>query len=127
MKRACRTRYRGTLFRSWLESLWARAFDRCRLDWRYEPKRFRLGSFTYLPDFWLAAPDAYVEVKPVLPSLVECFRCKLLCQQARRPVFILAGPPDRADCFVYSPTDLFPGVHYRPVPLRDVLGSVEAP
>jgi hypothetical protein len=60
------TKYSGVLFRSRLESLWARRFDQARIKWRYEP--FLVGS--WLPDFALDfthKDDKWVfvcEVKP---------------------------------------------------------------
>ncbi len=56
-------------FRSGLEARWALAFDLLRIDWQYEPRRFRLrGGFVYTPDFYLGG-IGYIEIKPHFEAL----------------------------------------------------------
>jgi hypothetical protein len=99
-----RTRYAGVLFRSFLESRWARAFDDAGIEWRYEPMRFFQGNRSYLPDFWLPELDVWAEVKPFVPSFGEHFLCKLLCEHVQRPVYFLIGHPEVAQYAAYLPT-----------------------
>ncbi len=70
--------YGGIQFRSTLEARWAVFFDLAGIAWRYEPKWFDLPNGKYLPDFWLPAVTAWVEVKPsysenAMIKLVELF------------------------------------------------------
>jgi len=55
--------YKGINMRSSWEVRMAKALDRRKIKWRYEPKRFNLGSCTYLPDFYLPETKSYIEVK----------------------------------------------------------------
>jgi len=52
--------------------------DALGVPWRYEPKRFDLGEFTYTPDFYLPDDGAYWEVKgwytPNSRVKIEAFR-----------------------------------------------------
>ncbi len=66
------TVYRGTTFRSHLESRWARLLDRYGLVWEYEPRTFKWDDRWYLPDFHVYVPvrgeeltvPTWIEVKP---------------------------------------------------------------
>lgn len=94
--------YNGVSFRSSYEVRVAQALDRLGVKWTYEPQRFHLGKFTYLPDFYLPDAGAYWEVKgfyryldqqkvntfrdqhPELPLVVFTERCiELLEAQVR--------------------------------------------
>lgn len=55
--------YRGIKFRSSYEVRFAKAMDARGWTWIYEPKRFNLGTCTYLPDFFVDKLKSYVEVK----------------------------------------------------------------
>lgn len=59
------TVYRGCYFRSRLEARYALLFDLLKIVWRYEPEAYELGPHDrhYLPDFYLPAFGAWVEVK----------------------------------------------------------------
>lgn len=60
------TRYAGCHFRSRLEARWAVFFDHLDIEWLYEPERYMVGGMvrrTYLPDFYLATDELWVEVK----------------------------------------------------------------
>src|SRR5215471_10101989 len=89
---ARRTWYSGIYFRSCLESLWARFFDRHDIPWVYEPRRFYFESCSYLPDFWLPNLLAYVEVKPVAPTFREFFLGKLLAEWTGLVYFVVSRP-----------------------------------
>jgi hypothetical protein len=77
--RAIETRYKGYKFRSRLEARWAVFFDACGLEWEYEKEGFDFHGHEcelvgdplgrYLPDFWLPALRAWLEVKGELPAL----------------------------------------------------------
>ena len=61
--RGHRTLYAGISFRSTYEARFAKALDSRGIGWRYEPKRFDLGSCTYLPDFFIPETGAFWEIK----------------------------------------------------------------
>jgi len=44
------------------ERIFADFLDSKGLDWEYESKRFRLGSTTYQPDFYVSSEDIFYEV-----------------------------------------------------------------
>lgn len=77
------TIYAGRRFRSRLEARWAVLFDRLGLAWEYEPEGYLLPrldgtSLAYLPDFYIEAWHAWVEIKPAMPEpqmqhIVEAF------------------------------------------------------
>ena len=77
--KAIKTTVDGIIFRSRLEATWYLYFKRLKLGPMYEPETFEIMSrYTdlpseesrvrtlgnYLPDFYLRALDAYVEIKP---------------------------------------------------------------
>lgn len=68
--------YKGIQMRSKLETNVARRLDEDGILWEYEPQRFDLGEFTYLPDFYLPEIDWYLEAKGPDQGLekVEAFR-----------------------------------------------------
>ena len=94
------TEYKGVLFRSRLESLWARRFDQARIKWRYEP--FLVGcwlpdfalDFTYKDDKWVFV----CEVKPFV-SLTQWF----YYNEDRYSKYIEMGFID--DCDLKNPVD----------------------
>jgi len=71
-----KTKYKGIVFRSKVESRVAKKFNEYGIVWQYEPKRFQLSNCTYLPDFFLPELDTWVEVKyaedsPKLEQLIK--------------------------------------------------------
>lgn len=63
--KAIETVYNGYRFRSRLEARWATFFDTLGVKYEYEKEGYDLGKFGwYLPDFFIPAWDAYVEIKP---------------------------------------------------------------
>jgi hypothetical protein len=58
------TWYGGALFRSALESDWAKSLHALGISWEYEPRLVELPSGQqYLPDFWLPEIGTWIEVK----------------------------------------------------------------
>lgn len=76
--KAIDTPYKGYRFRSRLEARWAVFLDTINLDWEYESEGYTIqyeGQFIcYLPDFYIPALDAFLEVKG--PPLNEQDRIK---------------------------------------------------
>jgi len=70
--------YHGVKLRSSYELRFAKALDAHGLKWEYEPRRFDLGLWTFLPDFFLPETGAYWEVKgwfdPKSQKKVQLFR-----------------------------------------------------
>lgn len=66
---AIETHYNGYRFRSRLEARWAVFLDELGLEYQYEPEGFELPSGRYLPDFFIPAWEAWLEIKP--PDLVD--------------------------------------------------------
>ena len=68
-RRIARTWYIGTngkniLMRSRWEVAYAQYLDRQNIKWKYEPKKFLIGTKKhYIPDFYLTASKTYVEIK----------------------------------------------------------------
>lgn len=62
------------------EGVLARELDESGIEWVYEPKRFKLSSCTYLPDFYLPEFDIWVEVKGWMSEVsqrkIDLFRCE---------------------------------------------------
>src|SRR3990167_1772343 len=61
--RGPRPEYNGVRFRSSYEVRFAKALDARGIGWQYEPKRFVLGSCSYLPDFFVPETGAFWEIK----------------------------------------------------------------
>lgn len=55
--------YNGISLRSAYEVRFAREMDRRGMAWEYEPRRFDLGTCTYLPDFYVPSTGAFWEIK----------------------------------------------------------------
>lgn len=65
------TEYNGYVFRSRLESRWAKFFDIFSIPYEYEQEGFQQGDKMYLPDFYLPTTwlrnfkcGVYIEIKP---------------------------------------------------------------
>jgi hypothetical protein len=96
------TIYAGKVFRSQLESQWARYFEGIGLAWEYEPRIFHLPTGPYIPDFCIgtkeSGPHEWVEVKPDgFGSLLHNQKAKEkiagLCEATRERVHLLIGAP----------------------------------
>lgn len=58
------TLYKGQRYRSTYEARFARYLDEHGIGFEYEPERFSLSTHeTYVPDFWVQAWNAFVEIK----------------------------------------------------------------
>ena len=103
--RAIETEYAGCRFRSRLEARWAVLFDALGLVWNYEPEGFDLGPVgRYLPDFFVPAWGAFVEVKPAPPTPIEDELCRQLGADGRRVVMFAGEPwPFRHEVRLYGP------------------------
>jgi hypothetical protein len=72
MLKAIETQYKGYRFRSRLEARWAVFFDALGVKWEYEKEGYDLGEAGwYLPDFYLADFDHWIEIKPEEPMTSE--------------------------------------------------------
>jgi hypothetical protein len=90
------TLWNGTQYRSRLEAKWAVAFDKMRLEVRYESELIRLPSRVgYLPDFYVPLWDAYLEVKPT--TTVDLSKPRELALVQPRPVYLAVGEPWRTE------------------------------
>ena len=82
--KAIETTFNGYKFRSRLEARWAVFFYKLGLDYEYEKEGFELnwntsdGHFYYLPDFWIPAWNAFVEIKGEEPTEDELEKCQSL-------------------------------------------------
>lgn len=85
--------YEGFVFRSTLESKWARLFDELGVFYEYEPKVFDTSLGWYLPDFYLPRFELWVEVKPSEPTDEERQKLIEACDQvSQRGVFVSSFP-----------------------------------
>lgn len=84
-------KYKGQWFRSSYEVRFAKALDRLDSAWDYEPERFFLGAVTYLPDFWIAGWQSYVEVKGFLRDK-DVVQFGLFREQVNRPLILIMRP-----------------------------------
>ncbi len=85
------TVYQGLLFRSRLEAKYAYFFDKLGLEWRYETEFFSTRHGYYLPDFYLPALNAWVEVKGTLPTQTEIDKLADVVKETGRPGLVLSG------------------------------------
>jgi len=89
--RAIETYYNGHHFRSRLEARWAVFMDALNLGYRYEAEGYELDGLHYLPDFYIPAWDAFLEVKPLLPDDGAILKAMRLARASTRRVFMLIG------------------------------------
>lgn len=87
------TKYRGYHFRSRLEARWAVFFDEIGLPFKYEEEGYDLNNTWYLPDFWIPAWEAFVEIKGKTPTREEILKARLLCNTSNKIVLIITGSP----------------------------------
>ncbi len=97
------TDYHGYHFRSRLEVRWAVFFEALGVRYRYEPERFDLGEFCYIPDFYLPGFRMWAEVKPRELNKRERAKARALAQATRERVFLLVGTPDGSPYEVIRP------------------------
>lgn len=105
-----KTTYNNIIFKSRLETLWARHFDEWGLSWSYEPETFRDGRYSYTPDYRVDR-RVWVEVKGRTIPMNRSIR---LCP---RPLIVLCGPPTQHTAILVLDTQLIPypswGMAYR--------------
>ncbi len=83
MKKPTKTEYKGTVYRSKTEAIFARCLDLSGYEFRYEYRRFADATGGYLPDFYIANKSKsrfqqdffIVEIKPSIPT--ETYKNKL--------------------------------------------------
>jgi hypothetical protein len=93
--KAIETAYNGYLFRSRFEARWAVFFDALGLKYEYEKQGFDLGAAgPYLPDFWLPAWEAWVEIKPSSIEWPDDWKpCHFLAKESGQRVLLFFGQP----------------------------------
>jgi hypothetical protein len=70
--KAIETEFEGYKFRSRIEARWALFFSTARVAYEYEKEGYDLEDLGwYLPDFWLPADQAWVEIKGPPPTSME--------------------------------------------------------
>jgi hypothetical protein len=122
MIKAIDTYYNGNYFRSRLEARWAVCFELFDIRYEYELEGFELSNgVKYLPDFYLPAFDAHVEIKPeyqfpkrvydrdLTPNDVGChedFNKKWVPFSEHKTLIIVVGVPGRS-----SPLKLVPELY----------------
>lgn len=87
------TSYKGYCFRSRLEARWAIFFEELGAEWVYEQEGFDLSGIWYLPDFWIADWDTWIEIKPSGPSADDCIKCLSLALHSQKTVLLIYGEP----------------------------------
>lgn len=93
MLKAIDTPYKGYLFRSRTEARWAVFWDKIGLPFEYEVEGYDLSGVWYLPDFSIAAWDAFVEIKSEEPDAEAIEKCELLHKKSGKNVLLLYGQP----------------------------------
>lgn len=87
------TEYAGFTFRSRTEARWAVFFDALNLKWDYEREGFEFNGQRYLPDFWLAELDRWLEVKGTVPTRDEKEKAQWLADGTGYYVLLAFGEP----------------------------------
>src|SRR5688500_2604834 len=103
------TDYNGILFRSRLEARWAVFMDALKLEYRYEPKQFRLPSGNYTPDFLLPQYNVWLEIKPTAPDAEAIHKVTALAKQVNNRVYLLAGEVEMP-----ANKNVLPGLQFQP-------------
>lgn len=81
----------GCYFRSTWEANYARYLNYRGIRFLYEPVRFKLGEYTYIPDFYLVDQNQFVELKGVIIKK-NMFKYRLLQQMFPKIKTKLIGP-----------------------------------
>ncbi len=90
------TLYCGVQFRSRTEAKYCMLFNMFDVPWTYEPRRFALTSGSYLPDFYLAGWESWIEIKGIYPTKHEQTLCEELQKVTKQSVIIAYGWPPQA-------------------------------
>lgn len=108
--KAIETKYKGYRFRSRLEARWAVFFDKMGIKYEYELEGFKLPSGKgYLPDFFLPALDAYVEVKPTdrMPY-AELSKMVEFALEGDHQLLLIAGTPTNEAMYLINRRTMTP-------------------
>lgn len=84
-------RHAGYEMRSHSETRWAGMMDALDIAWLYEPETVETRHDFYLPDFFLPAIGAFVEVKGLSPTMAEIEKAKDAEAVTGRPVLFAHG------------------------------------
>lgn len=87
------TVYKGYKFRSRLEARWAVFLDHLEVAWSYEKEGYDLSGRWYLPDFFIADWNCWLEIKGQEPDEEERYKCQLLAKESGKLVLLLVGEP----------------------------------
>lgn len=104
------TEFKGYRFRSRLEARWAVFLETLGAAWSYEREGFNLGGKRYLPDFYVADWNCWIEMKGQTPSEGERDKCERLARGSGKNVLLLAGDPwvtsarNEYDITLFSPS-----------------------
>lgn len=94
MIRAIETVYSGYRFRSRAEARWAVFLKTLGVSFQYEAEGFDIDGAWYLPDFWVADWNSFIEVKNDKSNpLVGFYTCAKLSELSGRRVLLLNGVP----------------------------------
>jgi hypothetical protein len=83
----------GVTYRSLTEARWAWFFTAAKVPFEYEQHAYDLGTYRYVPDFFLTRGNVFFEVKPTVPTEREENKAKALAFKARKGVIIACGAP----------------------------------
>jgi hypothetical protein len=97
MLTAIQTPYKGYRFRSRTEARWAVFLDVQGIKYDYEHEGYEFDGYRYLPDFWIASWNVFLEIKGRLPADEEMPRYVAFAQQAQKSLLILYGSPSEVD------------------------------
>lgn len=91
---AIETRYDGYRFRSRTEARYAVLWRILGWPYAFESQGYALEIGAYLPDFWLPAADAFIEVKPYGAPLIDDLElCRALASETGYDVLLVCGGP----------------------------------
>ncbi len=88
-----RVRWKDTVFHSATEARWAVFLDGIGAGWEYRQKKAVLTSGTFMPSFWLADWQIWLEVRPSGPDRAEKALARELCESTGYAVLLPGGLP----------------------------------
>lgn len=117
MLKALATTYNGIRFNSRLESRWAYFMNGMSIAWEYEKEAYDLDGLTYVPDFWLPAHRAWLEIKGDLITdeigLTVVRKCTKLAALSGAPVILAFNDPLNQKCAVFGKKGgFYPNSHF---------------
>jgi hypothetical protein len=108
--RSIPTHYAGHLMRSRVEARWAVFLDTLGVKWTYESQGLEITGndgqiVRYLPDYFIAEWDVYLEIKGPPPNEAERHKAQSLADATEKAVWLLAGEPGRGYfiCYIFTP------------------------